>query len=72
MGFLVGIAVCAALLVGFAAGFALFRRAQRWCPGCGMPISQAHCPLDSRPWEAGQVHASQAQAADLATRGGSR
>lgn len=72
MGFLVGIVVCAALLVGFAAGFALFRRAQRWCPGCGMPISQAHCPLDPRSWEPGQVPASQTQATDLATGGGSR
>ncbi|WP_434742451.1 hypothetical protein [Micromonospora sp. SH-82] len=44
MGFLAGIMTGAALLVGFAAGFALFKRSQRWCPGCGSMISLTHCP----------------------------
>lgn len=38
------IAVLAALLVGFAAGFVVFKRSQRWCLGCGSLITRAHCP----------------------------
>jgi hypothetical protein len=33
--------VCTALLVGFVAGFALFKRSQRWVPGCGVTVSAA-------------------------------
>ncbi len=69
MGFLAGIAVCTALLVGFAAGFALFRRAQRWCPGCGATISPAHCPHAGTSREAASVPSSQQQMSDLATGG---
>ena len=38
------VAVSLALLVGFVAGFVLFKRSQRWCPGCGATITPAHCP----------------------------
>jgi hypothetical protein len=71
VGFLAGIAVCTALLVGFAAGFALFRRAQRWCPGCGATISAAHCPHAEASREPASVRTSRQQASDLATGGGS-
>ena len=37
------VAVLAAL-VGFAAGFATFKRSQRWCPECGALITRSHCP----------------------------
>ena len=37
-------AVILALAAGFAAGLALLKRSDRWCPGCGCPITLAHCP----------------------------
>jgi NADH pyrophosphatase NudC (nudix superfamily) len=32
-----------ALLAGFAAGFAVFKRSERWCPGCGSLMTETHC-----------------------------
>jgi hypothetical protein len=38
-------AVSAALLLGFVAGLVTFRKAQRWCPGCGRGLAcpDRHC-----------------------------
>jgi hypothetical protein len=41
VGYLV--AAGSALLIGFVAGFALFKRSMRWCPGCGWPLTPEHC-----------------------------
>jgi hypothetical protein len=38
----VGILIVA-LVVGFIAGFALFRRSQQWCPGCGSALRCMRC-----------------------------
>jgi hypothetical protein len=40
---LVGLAFIG-LLVGLIGGFILAKRAQQWCPGCGITITAAHCP----------------------------
>jgi hypothetical protein len=37
------VAAGSALLIGFVAGFALFKRSMRWCPGCGWPLTPGHC-----------------------------
>jgi hypothetical protein len=31
------------LLAGLLGGFALVKRAERWCPGCGALVSVEHC-----------------------------
>jgi hypothetical protein len=37
-------AVLAALIIGFLAGLLTFRKAQRWCPVCGMTLTCAAHP----------------------------
>jgi len=31
------------LVVGFVAGFALFKRSHSWCPGCGTALRCTQC-----------------------------
>ena len=33
----------AAVAVGFVAGFALFKRSNQWCPGCGTALRCTQC-----------------------------
>jgi len=37
------VAAVLALLIGFAAGFTVFKRSIRWCPGCGWTFTPDHC-----------------------------
>jgi hypothetical protein len=62
-----GIAACVGLFAGFLAGFGLVRRTQQWCPGCGAPVTPAHCP---RPITAGQTILSTHRVATASTPGG--
>jgi hypothetical protein len=61
-----GIAVCVSLLAGFLAGFGLTKRTQQWCPGCGAPITPAHCP---HPLSAGQSCPTQHRIGETSTPG---
>lgn len=37
-------AVMVALVLGFGVGLAVFKRSERWCPGCGSLLTELHCP----------------------------
>jgi len=43
-----------AVVAGFVAGFALFKRSHRWCPGCGTALRCTQCPGQPTPHKARQ------------------